>query len=110
MECDFCSNANPTWAFKASPTQHTLVLGDTETNLIDIGDGWAACDLCASLVRRNQRDMLKELSIAAFHSAHPEFHAVPITLVRQLVTVQHAAFWATKLDDGTEGIDVHSTR
>ena len=107
MQCDFCTSPGPTWTFQAGPSQ-TEVLGGMFTDkfkgVIDLGDGWCACDTCAEMIRQDKRDDLRDRAIVYFLETNPEFRQLDPTVIGMMVTMQHHGFWRTKLDDGVREI------
>lgn len=98
--CDFCSDHNPTWTFRANGSSTLITSGNRTTIIGDVGDGWASCDTCAELIRADKRNELLERAIERFHPANPDFSHVPLDVIRPIVVQQHEGFWKTKLDDG----------
>jgi hypothetical protein len=58
--CDFCSGENPTWELPARDFEFEGIAGSGS-----IGD-WAACDICADLIRKNAWTALTKRSAEWF--------------------------------------------
>lgn len=98
--CDFCSSPNVTWTFRASGS--TTLITTTSGALVstDHGDGWAACDICAGAICRNDRAALLGRSVRKFYEYNPDFRDVLIETLSPILRAQHDRFFATKLDNG----------
>jgi hypothetical protein len=84
MFCDFCSAPGPRWRFGARPFATTCgaVVATSDS-------GWAACDVCCSLVMADDRAHLLERGIELV----PE-----IPELREWVKIAHEGFFQHRLD------------
>ncbi len=85
--CDFCSGPNPCWSYTA--TDFTVL-----QVLVSQGS-WDACDECAALIERNDREGLVVRAVNALIAIHPNLAAERawcLTMARRV----HEDFWANR--------------
>jgi hypothetical protein len=105
--CDFCSLplSSSAWDFPARDIDYGEPrIGPGMTAPIEGAIGsWLACDGCAELVRRGERDRLAKRSAGRLVRTHPEATTSigGMRSVLALVREQHDMFWQAREGDGT---------
>lgn len=91
--CDFCSDPNPTHCFITGEAGLGMEDLDAGKRLLLTSDAhWGACDKCAVLVERMDRDAVFERSVTEFKRKHPDEYGPHMTV--SLRMIQEAMFWA----------------
>ena len=86
MECDFCSEPNPKWMYRA---------GNYVSEIVDIAEslgGWAACDVCKALIEKNERVELAERGTRSFVSLHPEVTGIQEDIFYTMLQIHEEFF------------------
>lgn len=116
--CDFCSSPDIHWAYPARDfrTEGTITaaiiqpsgmtLRDSEASFAS-GGGWAACNVCAALIRRGDRDRLARRSAKAQLRIHAFLreNGVSLASVIRMIRPLHDDFWKNR-----EGDPIPATR
>lgn len=79
--CDFCTVPKPAAVFETPNFDMAPGVPNTRST-----GGWAACDICAALVRRGDRRQLLERAVAGSSSPHSQ-------VVRAAISDLHDRFW-----------------
>lgn len=88
LVCDFCSEPAPGWAYPVD------VRTQKSTGFTLNTDGWwTACDACADRIDQADRMGLVEHAAKRLHKHSVTHSRLPMTLVKQVVSEGHAAFW-----------------
>lgn len=82
MKCDFCSAPDPTWKY---PCEDFILEGTHHGS----EGAWAACDDCAALIERNDRDGLALRSIESY----PLRDYIPRGRLRRMMAKLHRHFF-----------------
>jgi hypothetical protein len=67
MRCDFCFDSSPVWSV-VTPAITWAIIDGVEHRHAD--DGWAACETCIDLVRRDQWSALARRIITGYEAHH----------------------------------------
>jgi hypothetical protein len=96
-KCDFCSTPDPTHCFIADDV-HLVMSTDPEkaealkSLILSSDPHWGACDACAVLIERGEKQALYERCLAAFKRLVPS-EGDPVSMI-SLKIIQDTMFWA----------------
>lgn len=95
-QCDFCSVRYPAWTIPLQErTELTVRASDFELTSEDDG-WWAACDVCAELIRNRKIRLLRERSLNRLR----EITGAPLEPeVAEMIRLKQASFWLAKPGD-----------
>ena len=92
LYCDFCSQPDPVWIIDTDRDATVVINWTNELPVTENLQGsWAACQVCAQLVRRRRMRALRNRSLAVFGPLSPDQRAFH----RERLTRIHAAFLAS---------------
>lgn len=82
MTCDFCSSFQPVWSY---PAQDFIAVAEPIPQ--ESLGGWAACDVCHSLIEQQKWQELADRSLRFLIKEHPEILLVRESARDQLIQI-----------------------